>query len=291
MNLLTLYLTVFTVILGVISAITGIHSYIEKHKYPFVSKRPERTLAVVIGIVCLISLLFTCISASLSIASGPTGNRGVGTQNITTSAPLNTITITPTTGTTPTPTDTPIPTVTPSPTKPPTPKSGDTLFTAKFDGSQAWVGDSSWHVYGNALHTSGAGTILVPYKVQVGQSGTPDFTIRFQATQQGDGAFGVGIRVGDDGSSGYMIGPTGYDINQHHWIQLQGTQPWQQTNFDPGRTSHIYEVTIIGDHITVKVDGALLLETHDGTYPTGESIKLYSQNVAFFITSLVIIQE
>lgn len=276
----------FLAAVGFVGTMFGIVNWYSS--YGGTAKRRNSIFLTIIAAIIFLTFLFGyLLPASGNNSSVAQNNSASTSQNNTT--PSNGIT--PTTVITPTPTNSPTPTATPSPTKPLFPQPGDVLFTAKFDGSQAWVGDSSWHVYGNALHTSGAGTILVPYKVQPRTAGTPNFMVKFQATQEGDGSFGVGIRVNDDGSGGYIIGPTGYDINQQHWIRIKGTNPWKETPFDPGRTSHTYETTVINDHITVNVDGAILLQADDGTYPSGENITLYSENVTFYVTSLQIIQE
>ena len=285
------FLIAFSVVVGITSGLVSLYLFVDSRQHP-AFRKPGFAFGILTLSMVFIALIVVLIPSIVANIGSNTQNKIASTsQNHTT--PTEGLTPTPTLIPTPTltPTDTPIPspTATPIPTQLPEPKPGDILFTAKFDGSQSWLGDSSWRIYGNALHCSGQGTVHVPFVVPTVQGQATNYTVRFRATAENDGNFGVDVRIADDGSGGYKIGPSGSDMSELYHISISTGSNVYSTLFDPGLSPHTYEVTVANDSITVKVDGLPVLHATDGTYPAGGNINLYSY-IPLYITSFVVVQ-
>jgi len=126
-------------------------------------------------------------------------------------------------------------------------------------------------------------------------SGTTDYTVEWKGTANNSGGFGVNMRAGNDGSTyGYHITFNNQDINQNVWIyifigpgHIYGDY---KKLFTVGQESHDYVVSVIANHIIIKIDGSTVMQVQDNTFITGGSSSFIS-NGQVDITYLKVTQQ
>jgi hypothetical protein len=190
--------------------------------------------------------------------------------------------------------------ITPNPstnqTATPTPH---TLYQADWSsGLNGWVGSADWKALDGHLTNTGTKnihnlsmpTIQVPFDL----SAIPDYTIeaRIQVAQTVNAAgFGFFVRY-DNNGHGYIVGAGSPKAGPTSVFEITLADSWhtplQQIDFTPGTAWHNYRIEVRQNHIMVFIDGGVVMDVTDATYPSGAFVGLWDSNAQLSISSFVI---
>ena len=187
---------------------------------------------------------------------------------------------TPTPSPTVPPTNTPVPTSTPTPTNTPTPGPGTVLFgEAESEVLSIWTSESSsWKYFDGQLLHDGTETsaIIAPF-VPTAANYAVEAQIQLVRAPESGCGFGIFARAEDesvDFFSGYVEGYLA-ELSCDQAVIRSSYEELKATSSTVDDAWHIYRIEVQGNHITLSVDGILLLETRDNRYISSGQVGLW----------------
>jgi hypothetical protein len=165
-------------------------------------------------------------------------------------------------------------------------------------GLDGWNGTADWQARNgqlvndgtNAIHNLSSPTILVPFDLSSIANYAVEARIQVSQTVNAPG-FGFFVRYNNNGQ-GYIVGAGSPDGGPTSVFEVTAASDWhaplQKVNFTPGKNWHTYRIEVSQDHITVFIDGGLLLDVTNASYASGEFVGLWDSNAQLAVSSFVI---
>lgn len=93
--------------------------------------------------------------------------------------------------------------------------------------------------------------------------------------------FGIAIRGSD---TGYYAAGIEWDCDAEV-VLWAGQDRLESSPISLDSSSHTLRIEAVGDRIAVSIDGQLMIETTDSTYPTGEELGIWTNGVPLSVTT------
>jgi hypothetical protein len=148
-------------------------------------------------------------------------------------------------------------------------------------GVTGWSVTPDWAVVGTTLQTNGSGA---PGEAQPDWSpSSPDYAVtsRIELLDSNSCfAFGLGARLSNDGGFTSLIGntgPSGLDVCIDSFVEVwDGQHESQRVPYTPTRGLHVYQLIVLGDTITVRIDESTKLVTRDALHGAAGRVGIWS---------------
>jgi hypothetical protein len=147
----------------------------------------------------------------------------------------------------------------------------------------AWTVSEGWSAE-LGLHATGdgdGGWAIPPVTVTETQDYAVEIDFVLLESHECPRNFGVAIRGSE---AGYYAAGIDWDCDQMA-VLWAGQNRLESHSLSLDQSLHVLRIEAIGDRITYSIDGRVLIEATDATYPTGGEIGIWANGVAISITA------